>query len=101
GGVDKSEAAPPVQSVSSFSDPFASHAPKHVVDAPPAEVEPVPAAATMEAEPVPMSSSGAAAAPAMATDAFAQLPPEDADVHRKAQRFARLLVDEIKLYNQV
>jgi hypothetical protein len=25
---------------------------------------------------------------------------EDADVHRKAQRFARLLVDEIKLYNQ-
>jgi hypothetical protein len=25
---------------------------------------------------------------------------EDQDVHRKAQRFARLLVDEIKLYNQ-
>ena len=25
---------------------------------------------------------------------------EDADTHRKAQRFARLLVDEIKLYNQ-
>jgi len=25
---------------------------------------------------------------------------EDADVHRKAQRFARLLMDEIKLYNQ-
>ena len=32
---------------------------------------------------------------------FANLSPEDADVHRKAQRFARLLVDEIKLYNQV
>lgn len=28
------------------------------------------------------------------------LSPEDQDVHRKAQRFARLLVDEIKLYNQ-
>lgn len=28
------------------------------------------------------------------------MSPEDADVHRKAQRFARLLVDEIKLYNQ-
>ena len=42
----------------------------------------------------------AAAAPAPATDDFAQLPPEEADVHRKAQRFARLLVDEIKLYNQ-
>ena len=26
--------------------------------------------------------------------------PEDQEVHRKAQRFARLLVDEIKLYNQ-
>ena len=25
---------------------------------------------------------------------------EDADLHRKAQRFARLLMDEIKLYNQ-
>ena len=29
------------------------------------------------------------------------MSPEDADLHRKAQRFARLLVDEIKLYNQV
>ena len=26
--------------------------------------------------------------------------PEDEEIHRKAQRFARLLVDEIKLYNQ-
>ena len=25
---------------------------------------------------------------------------EDAEVHRKAQRFARLLMDEVKLYNQ-
>ena len=25
---------------------------------------------------------------------------EDAEIHRKAQRFARLLMDEIKLYNQ-
>ena len=29
-----------------------------------------------------------------------QLSADDAEVHRKAQRFARLLVDEIKLYNQ-
>jgi hypothetical protein len=28
------------------------------------------------------------------------MSPEDQDVHSKAQRFARLLVDEIKLYNQ-
>jgi hypothetical protein len=30
----------------------------------------------------------------------ASISPADQDVHRKAQRFARLLVDEIKLYNQ-
>lgn len=29
-----------------------------------------------------------------------EISPEDQDIHRKAQRFARLLVDEIKLYNQ-
>ncbi|MGA7504574.1 MAG: hypothetical protein WBW57_10640, partial [Candidatus Sulfotelmatobacter sp.] len=44
--------------------------------------------------------ASAAAAPAAAADPLAALSAEDADVHRKAQRFARLLVDEIKLYNQ-
>jgi hypothetical protein len=84
---------PPVQTVSSFSDPFASHAPKHVPAK--AAVEPEPAAEVVE-----VASAHAAAAPATATDPLAGLSPEDADVHRKAQRFARLLVDEIKLYNQ-
>ena len=100
---DKAESAPPpVQTAPSHSDPFAAHAPKHIapvpepVAAPPVEVEqPV---AVAQAEPV---VTAAAAAPAPATDAFANLSPEDADVHRKAHRFARLLVDEIKLYNQV
>jgi hypothetical protein len=36
-------------------------------------------------------------APAVVAPAFA---PEDEEVHRKALRFAKLLVDEIKLYNQ-
>jgi hypothetical protein len=54
-------------------------------------------ATVVEAEPVAVA---AAAAASPATDASAQLPPEEADIHRKAQRFARLLVDEIKLYNQ-
>jgi len=90
--------APPVQTVSSFSDPFAAHAPKHVA-APPAAVEgPAMAEATAEVVSPPAAMSAAAAAPA--TDAFAHMSPEDADVHRKAQRFARLLMDEIKLYNQ-
>src|ERR1700727_1275851 len=86
---------PPAQAVSSFSDPFASHAPKHVPASVP--VEPEPAAEVVE---VASAHTASAAAPAAATDPLAGLSPEDADVHRKAQRFARLLVDEIKLYNQ-
>jgi hypothetical protein len=88
-------AAQPVQTVSSYSDPFAGHAPKHVPASPPAEPEPA-----VEVVEVAAVHASAAAAPAAATDPLAGLSPEDADVHRKAQRFARLLVDEIKLYNQ-
>src|SRR5277367_4696850 len=44
---DKFE-APPVQTVSSFSDPFAAHAPKHVVADPVAVEEPAMAEATAE-----------------------------------------------------
>lgn len=84
----------PVQTVSSFADPFAAHAPKHIAKAP----EPEPAAEVVEVAQT--ASAGAAASPAAATDPFAGLSAEDADTHRKAQRFARLLVDEIKLYNQ-
>jgi hypothetical protein len=83
------ETATPVQTVSSFSDPFAAHAPKHVVAHVPEQVVEMPAA-----------HANAAAAPAAAADPLAGLSPEDAETHRKAQRFARLLVDEIKLYNQ-
>src|SRR5437868_6595915 len=85
----------PVQAVSSFSDPFAAHSPKHIARAP--EPEPEPAAEVVE---VAASAAAASAAAAPATDPFAGLSAEDADTHRKAQRFARLLVDEIKLYNQ-
>jgi hypothetical protein len=86
----------PVQTVSSFSDPFASHAPKHNARAP----EPEPVAEVVEVSTHAASASAAASAPAAATDPFAAMSAEDADSHRKAQRFARLLVDEIKLYNQ-
>jgi len=89
--------APPVQTVSSFSDPFAGHAPKHAA-APVAVEDPAMAEATAEVVSAPSSMAAAAVAPA--TDAFAHMSAEDADVHRKAQRFARLLMDEIKLYNQ-
>jgi len=99
--------APPVQTVSSFSDPFASHSPKHVPITPavpePAHSEPAQhesAAEVVEVEPARAAVASSAAAPAAAADPWAGLSPQDADVHRKAQRFARLLVDEIKLYNQ-
>jgi hypothetical protein len=95
-GVEKLEATPPVQTVPSFSDPFAAHAPKHV-EATPAAVTVEEAATAVEAERVAVS---AVAAAVEAPDSSPQMPPEEADVHRKAQRFARLLVDEIKLYNQ-
>ncbi len=85
----------PARSVSSFSDPFAAHNPKHIARAP--EPEPAPAAEVVE---VAASAASASAAAAPAADPFAGLSAEDADTHRKAQRFARLLVDEIKLYNQ-
>lgn len=84
----------PVQTVSAFNDPFASHVPKHIAKPVP---EPEPAAEVVE---VAASAASASAAAAPAADPFAGLSPEDADTHRKAQRFARLLVDEIKLYNQ-
>jgi len=95
-GASEKIEAPPVQTVSSFSDPFAGHAPKHVMAAAAGEASAAPESAA--AEVVGATMSAAAAAPA--TDPLAHLSPEEADVHRKAQRFARLLMDEIKLYNQ-
>jgi hypothetical protein len=97
-GTSEKFESPPVQTVSSFSDPFAGHAPKHVMAQPAAVDEPAMAEATAEVVSAPAAMAAAAAAPA--TDAFAHMSPEDAEVHRKAQRFARLLMDEIKLYNQ-
>jgi len=106
-GAMEAPVAAPVHAVSSFSDPFAAHAPQHaeVMTATAPVAEDVPVTATAVAtEPattteVPSVASAAAAA-APATDPFAAMSSEDAETHRKAQRFARLLVDEIKLYNQ-
>ncbi|MGA9040820.1 MAG: hypothetical protein WB421_09815 [Terriglobales bacterium] len=97
GASEKSEALP-VQSVSSFSDPFASHAPMHAPAAPAPVVEQAMAAAATtdnESAPLPVAHRSSAAEPPL------QASQEDAEIHRKAQRFARLLLDEIKLYNQV
>ncbi len=94
--IERPPVAAPVQTISSFSDPFASHTPKHTAPKPAPEPEPAEVVDVAHAA----SASAAASAPAAAADPFAGLSAEDADTHRKAQRFARLLVDEIKLYNQ-
>jgi hypothetical protein len=55
------------------------------------------------AEPLPIGHAGNDSADSSAAPEIppaSAVSPEDQEVHRKAQRFARLLVDEIKLYNQ-
>jgi len=94
--MDRSYAAPvaaPVQTVSSFSDPFAAHTPKR--GAPSAAPEPEPAAEVVEVASHAAPASAAASAPA--ADPFAGMSAEDADTHRKAQRFARPPVALLKM----
>jgi hypothetical protein len=57
---------------------------------------PAPAQAP-EYAPAPAMESASLPAPAAAP---ASMSPEEEEVHKKARRFAKLLVDEIKLYNQ-
>jgi len=92
-------AAAPVQSVPAFNDPFAAHAPGHAMAAA-ASAAAYPIAAEPVLEPAPIAQAQPAAEVDASGGISSQLSPEDQDVHRKAQRFARLLVDEIKLYNQ-
>jgi hypothetical protein len=122
--------APPYQAphtVSAYNDPFASHAPDHVMAAAASAGEALASVASAAVEAPALAEIEAQSAitevqsavveldPALAeslpvghaeTEAMPETPPvssispEDQDVHRKAQRFAHLLVDEIKLYNQ-
>ena len=103
--VARAEAAP------AFNDPFASHAPPHAMAAAATAFAEAPASApvmSVVAEPEPDAAEEVVAdlAPSVAVVEEAppapapSMSPEDQDIHRKAQRFARLLVDEVKLYNQ-
>ena len=59
------------------------------------------AAAATAAEPLSVGhAQSEASTEAPATPGATSASAQDQEVHRKAQRFARLLVDEIKLYNQ-
>jgi hypothetical protein len=120
------EAPPAAPAAQAFNDPFASHAPAFsshakaaaasagevsmpvasaavglpVIAAETRSVEAQSAVVEMDpplAEPLPV---GRAESETVPEPPPAAMSPEDQDTHRKAQRFARLLVDEIKLYNQ-
>jgi|SRR5262252_501351 len=86
-------------SAQAFNDPFAAHAPAHAMAAA-ATAEAAPAM-TAVAEPEPVETlEPAAAATASESVPVDAASSEEQEIHHKAQRFARLLVDEVKLYNQ-
>src|SRR5512133_27282 len=70
-------------------EPDRTAAPAAAVELPP----PPPPVMTI---PQPAPAPAPVVAPAMA----AEVPADEEEVHKKAKRFAKLLVDEIKLYNQ-
>jgi hypothetical protein len=89
-------------------EPAPHHGPAHYdvphVDAQSAAVE-VQSAAVVELEPIAIAEPFAVGHAHVEVAPEAPPPgppmsPEDEEVHRKARRFARLLVDEIKLYNK-
>lgn len=88
---DRQDSGPAIQAVSSAPDPFAAHAPIHTAAVPAPIAEPAMA---------PEVRPSAMAAAASASSSTVVASPQDEEIHRKAQRFARLLMDEIKLYNQ-
>jgi hypothetical protein len=82
----------------------AAEAPQAMAAAAPAPSAPAPApeppAAPPEPEPTPAAVEAPEPAPAPAAMPDPIPAGEDGEVHKKARRFAKLLVDEIKLYNQ-
>ena len=99
-----SSPAPMAAAAGPYSDPFASHAPSHAMAAAAAAeaaAPPMPPAAHAEAAVVEAEPAlGTAPVSAEAPPSPPNASPEEQEVIHKAQRFARLLIDEIKLYNQ-
>ncbi|HEX9111139.1 MAG TPA: hypothetical protein VF845_06635 [Terriglobales bacterium] len=125
----ESRLAEAAQAPAAYSDPFASHVPDQAMAAAalsessaaavavapaPAEAQPAPAEAqpaptedqsadapaeAARPDPLPITQPEPVAAVAPAPPTASAVSPEDQGVHHKAQRFAHLLVDEIKLYN--
>ena len=105
--AESAEPAPaPVEKSEAVAVESAPSAPAYAmppVAEPVAEVqaaEPAMAEAEPEAAPMAMAAAAAAGAESVPASVPAAAPADDDAVHRKAQRFAKLLVDEIKLYNK-
>jgi hypothetical protein len=103
--VPTGEAQPqqaPMHQAPAFNDPFASHTPGHAMAAAASahEASASVASSAVEsalAEPLPIGHAESEATP---EPPASSVSADDQEVHHKAQRFARLLADEIKLYNQ-
>ena len=89
-----SEIAEATHGTPAINDPFAAHSPIHSAKA---QAMPVPPAEEATAMSVAAGAGSAAATTVLPSPVSGG---EDTEIHRKAQRFARLLMDEIKLYNQ-
>ncbi len=112
GKADESAARVLVRSTASWlellalrkgSGAAAAEAPEPPPTSAPAPAEAGPPPTSFEAEPPPAPAAEAPkAAPAAASSGpdLSSLSKEDQEVHKKAKRFAKLLVDEIKLYNK-
>jgi hypothetical protein len=101
--VERAE-APAVESVPPAPAPAIAVSAQPIAEPQPvveAVAQPVPISEA-EPEPAPMAMAAAAAAGPASMPASVQAPPsaDDEALLRKARRFAKLLVDEIKLYNK-
>ena len=100
---EKSEAA---AAVSTSSVPAQAESPdveqvaEAAVEPAVAEAQAEPVTAEVQIEAPPMAMAVAAAAGGAAASVQAPSSADDEAIHRKAKRFAKLLVDEIKLYNK-
>jgi len=97
---DKADASPSAMSAApSISDPFAAHSPAHRSKH---DTHQPHAGNVAVAEPAPMAMAASAtdSSTRVASGKSREMSAVDQDTHRKAQRFARLLMDEIKLYNK-
>jgi hypothetical protein len=83
-----------------LAEPAQERTPSHAAAAPAASSSGPTVAGPVPAPPISQAYVAEPAASASSTAAAVEIAPEDEEIHRKARRFAKLLVDEIKLYNQ-